>query len=436
MIVPLTLADFLERAEQVYGDREAVIDEPNPPGGGLGRITYGEFAAMSRSLAAALDDLGVRDGERVAIVSPNAARFLVSLFGVSVFGRVIVPVNFRLNVEEVRYIIEHSGSTVALIDPELDEPLKQLNVKHRFVLGTSTDAQLFGRRNAAPAGPRDRRERDRVDQLHVGHDRAAQGRSADAPRLLAERGDVRLAPGPLGSRRLPAHLADVSLQRLGHALRGHRDRRAPGDHPQDRRRGNSPAGRGSRGDPVQLRAGGDRGGARRGRRPASARGERAGRRARAGRGRRSAAPVEDDRAHRGRARLGVHPDLRTHRDLAAAHDQPRAPGMGRRRPERAGAAALAGRRAGRGRTHGRRRERRDPHADEQRLRGLLEPARGDREGAGGRLVPHRRRRPYRRRLRRDRRPKEGRDHHRRRERVSRSRSRTASTSTPPSPRPR
>jgi fatty-acyl-CoA synthase len=152
MIVPLTLADFLERAEQVYGDREAIVDEPNPPGGGLGRITYAHFAAMSRSLAAALDDLGVRDGERIAIVSPNAARFLVSLFGVSVFGRVIVPVNFRLNAEEVRYIVEHSGSTVALIDPELDEPLKQLNVKHRFVLGTSTDAELFGRRDAAPRG--------------------------------------------------------------------------------------------------------------------------------------------------------------------------------------------------------------------------------------------------------------------------------------------
>src|SRR5207244_11898985 len=104
MIVPLTLADFLERAEQVYGDREAVIDEPSPPGGGLGRITYGEFAAMSRSLAAALDDLGVRDGERIAIVSPNAARFLVGLFGVRVFGRVIVPGNFRLTVEAGLYI--------------------------------------------------------------------------------------------------------------------------------------------------------------------------------------------------------------------------------------------------------------------------------------------------------------------------------------------
>jgi acyl-CoA synthetase (AMP-forming)/AMP-acid ligase II len=105
---------------------------------------------MSRSLAAALDDLGVAEDERVAIISPNAARFLVSLFGVSAYGRVLVPVNFRLNMDEIRYIIEHSGSTVALIDPELDEPLRQLPIKHRFVLGAATDAQLFGRSGAAP----------------------------------------------------------------------------------------------------------------------------------------------------------------------------------------------------------------------------------------------------------------------------------------------
>src|SRR5215472_3638129 len=143
MIVPLTLADFLERAELVYGDREAIVDEPNPPGGGLGRLTYGEFAAMARSLAAALDDLGVGAGERVAIISPNAARFLVSLYGVSVYGRILVPVNYRLNTEEIRYIIEHSGTSVLLVDPELDEPLRDIAVKHRFVLGSATDPRLF-----------------------------------------------------------------------------------------------------------------------------------------------------------------------------------------------------------------------------------------------------------------------------------------------------
>src|SRR5215470_6405503 len=150
MIVPLTLGDFLERAELVYGHREAVVDEPNPPGGGLGRFTYGRFAQMARSLGAALDDLGAARNDRVAIVSPNAARFLISLFGVSVFGRVLVPVNFRLNAEEIRYIVEHSGTSVLLVDPELDEALRDIKVKHRFVLGSASDPQLFLRSGAKP----------------------------------------------------------------------------------------------------------------------------------------------------------------------------------------------------------------------------------------------------------------------------------------------
>ena len=150
MIVPLTLGDFLERAEHVYGSREAVVDEPSPPGGGLGRITYAQFGEMARSLAAALDDLRIPENARVAIVSPNAARFLVSLFGVSVFGRILVPVNFRLNAEEIRYIIEHSGSSVLLVDPELDESLRHIPVAHRFVLGATTDPRLFLRKDATP----------------------------------------------------------------------------------------------------------------------------------------------------------------------------------------------------------------------------------------------------------------------------------------------
>jgi acyl-CoA synthetase (AMP-forming)/AMP-acid ligase II len=150
MIVPLTLGDFLERAETVYGDRVAVVDEPSPPGGGLGRFTYAQFGAMARSLAGALDDLGVGQDERVAIVSPNAARFLISLFGVSAYGRILVPVNFRLNAEEIRYILGHSGSTVLLVDPELEASLRDIPVKHRIVLGTATDPQLFLRPGAAP----------------------------------------------------------------------------------------------------------------------------------------------------------------------------------------------------------------------------------------------------------------------------------------------
>ncbi|MHB1854865.1 MAG: AMP-binding protein, partial [Acidimicrobiales bacterium] len=122
MRVPLCIGDFLERAELVYGDRRAVVDEPGGPGG-WDRLTYSQLAARARGMAIALDRMEVEAGERVALVSPNSARFLASFFGVSGYGRVLVPINFRLNADEVAYIVEHSGARVLLVDPELDEPL-------------------------------------------------------------------------------------------------------------------------------------------------------------------------------------------------------------------------------------------------------------------------------------------------------------------------
>jgi fatty-acyl-CoA synthase len=147
MHVPLTVGDFLERAAWVHGDRVAVVDEPGVPGA-LGPMTYAEMHARARGMALALDALGTGHGDRVAVVTPNSARMLVAFFGVSGFGRVLVPVNFRLNAEEVGYIVEHSGATVLLVDPELEASLAGVSAKVRIVLDGKQDAQLF-----APAPP-------------------------------------------------------------------------------------------------------------------------------------------------------------------------------------------------------------------------------------------------------------------------------------------
>jgi fatty-acyl-CoA synthase len=148
MQVPLTISDFLDRAALVYPHRTAVVDEPGVPGS-FGAMTYGELADRAAGLAAALDDLGVPVGGRVGIVSPNAARFLVAFFGVSGYGRVLVPINFRLNTHEVAYIVEHSGTDVLLMDPEYDEILAGVSARERFVLDGRADAALF-----APIGAR------------------------------------------------------------------------------------------------------------------------------------------------------------------------------------------------------------------------------------------------------------------------------------------
>ena len=143
MRVPLIVNDFIDRAEAVYGDRVALVDEPDQPAAAWPSLTWSEVATRARAHAAALDALGVAPNERVAVVSQNSARLFTSFFGVSGYGRILVPINFRLNAEEVAFIVEHSGASVLLVDPELDEPLRSVDAKQRFVLGADADEVLY-----------------------------------------------------------------------------------------------------------------------------------------------------------------------------------------------------------------------------------------------------------------------------------------------------
>lgn len=143
MHVPLTINDHLRRAELLYPDRIAVVDEPDQPAESWGSFTYREMGDRSRAIAAGLDALGIGVGERVAMVSHNSARLLTHFFGVSGSGRILVPINFRLVAEEVKYIIEHSGARVLLVDPELEDAMSSVECEHKFVIGKDADAALL-----------------------------------------------------------------------------------------------------------------------------------------------------------------------------------------------------------------------------------------------------------------------------------------------------
>jgi fatty-acyl-CoA synthase len=149
MLYPLTVQDFLQRAETVYPDRIGIVDEPNQPAPSWGELSYARIAELARAQAAGLDALGVPEGGRVAIVSHNSARLLVSFFGVSAWGRILVPINFRLAAAEVSYIVSHSGAEVLLVDPDLKHLLDEVDCGHKFLLGDS-DLELFGS-TASPA---------------------------------------------------------------------------------------------------------------------------------------------------------------------------------------------------------------------------------------------------------------------------------------------
>ena len=142
MDVPLTTADFCYRARTLHADRVGVVDEPGVPGA-LGRVTYRELLRRCDGMIDALDRLGIKSGERVAVISPNAAKLLVALYAVTGSGRVLVPINFRLSAAEMQYIVDDAEASLLLVDPFLDERVASVHARHRVVMDGVGDAELF-----------------------------------------------------------------------------------------------------------------------------------------------------------------------------------------------------------------------------------------------------------------------------------------------------
>jgi len=109
----LTPIHFLERAGEVYATRLAVAD-------GDVRLSWQQMRARARRLASALRRDGLRKGDRVAFLAVNSEPLLLAHFGVPLAGGVLVPINTRLNADEVAYIVEHSGSRAIFFSPELN----------------------------------------------------------------------------------------------------------------------------------------------------------------------------------------------------------------------------------------------------------------------------------------------------------------------------
>ena len=318
---PLTPLRFLERSAEVYPRKVAIVH-------GDRRVTYREFAGEATRLARALHASGIEPGDRVAYLCPNIPELLIAHFAVPLAGAVLVAINTRLATEEVRYICDHSGAKLLVVDSELRSivtPVQdELETVREIVTVTDPEgepdagdasggpsyADLLERGSDAPLrlDGRGRAGHDH-DQLHLGDHRKAQGRHVQPPGRLPQQPRGAAALRARGRLRLPVDAPDVPLQRVVHGLGGDRHRRPPGvpargarrphlatpragggHAPQRRPDGALHAGRRAGGAPVRATVGGDH-------------------------GRRPAEPDHDQAVRApqraGRARLRAHRDLRS-----------------------------------------------------------------------------------------------------------------------------
>ena len=106
--------------------------------------TYAEFDAIVSRLAAGLSGIGVKSGDRVAVLARNSHGFAALRFALARMGAVMVPINFMLKAEEVAYILRHAGAETLATDTglaDLAQQASQLDTQvKQFVWLPSEDA--------------------------------------------------------------------------------------------------------------------------------------------------------------------------------------------------------------------------------------------------------------------------------------------------------
>lgn len=106
----IPLASLLRETARLRPDHDAVITDD-------ARITYAELDSRADRLANALNDLGVRHGDRVAVMEIDTIEHIVTTYAIVRLGAVYVPINFRLRAEEVAYLVSDTEPVVFFAGP-------------------------------------------------------------------------------------------------------------------------------------------------------------------------------------------------------------------------------------------------------------------------------------------------------------------------------
>lgn len=129
MGTPLSLNHLLERAGRLF-HRNGIVSRL--PDKSLRRHSYGEFHRRTRSLASALQNLGLKKGERVATLCWNHHAHLECYFGIPAAGGVMHTLNLRLSPDEIGWIAGDAQDRFLVVDDVLLPLYKQFAGLHRF----------------------------------------------------------------------------------------------------------------------------------------------------------------------------------------------------------------------------------------------------------------------------------------------------------------
>ncbi|MBS0540674.1 MAG: long-chain fatty acid--CoA ligase [Proteobacteria bacterium] len=116
------LTQGLQRAVELKPDAASTSFAPR-------RRTWRQTQDRVARVAGAISALGVRRGDRVAILALNSDRYFELMYALPWIGAVMVPVNTRLAAPEIEYILNDSGAVALFVDGAMAHHLTELDGK-------------------------------------------------------------------------------------------------------------------------------------------------------------------------------------------------------------------------------------------------------------------------------------------------------------------
>jgi acyl-CoA synthetase (AMP-forming)/AMP-acid ligase II len=116
----LTLYDLFHRNAMMHGNRPALRSDE-------GQMTYHELAVQTAILARLLARQGVAKGDRLALLANNSETYFFVMGAAACLGAILVPMNWRLSVEELHHILLDAAPVGIFFDAAHAETVEQLS---------------------------------------------------------------------------------------------------------------------------------------------------------------------------------------------------------------------------------------------------------------------------------------------------------------------
>ena len=152
--MPQNLRELLELRAAAAPDKPFLLSESD------GRdFTYREFDAAVNRTARFLSASGIGKGDRVSLLLPNSAEYVIAYFACFKLGALAGPVNSLLKPEEIAFVVNDSGARLLLVSTEFQPRTEGLRGRaaglEQIVLFDDWDAATRAHRDAPGAGWRD-----------------------------------------------------------------------------------------------------------------------------------------------------------------------------------------------------------------------------------------------------------------------------------------